>query len=232
MLRTIRRWMTARASSVADQRESGVPESRGSVQARALTCARTAEGEKARPAGSGRIPEGRPRPAAPPPLAHRPVGAAHSVGNSRIAPLRMLVGQEQDLRPHHLRLRRGATTAETPELPVFGSREGHLVSRFGSATRPALAPHRTDDSAPASETLKAGCPAPAATCRIITALFRPDSQTEHEHQRRSLAARDDHEQRLVVVAGHHHVFAVTEALQDLADVQRVVDDQHAVGGVL
>ena len=47
MRRTIWRWTTAQASSEVDQRESGLPESRGSVQANAVTCARTAEGEKA-----------------------------------------------------------------------------------------------------------------------------------------------------------------------------------------
>jgi hypothetical protein len=32
MLGTIRRWMTAQASALADQRESGLPDSRGKVQ--------------------------------------------------------------------------------------------------------------------------------------------------------------------------------------------------------
>src|SRR5215472_2087105 len=50
MFATIPRWITARASSLADQRDSGLPESRGKVQARAVTRARTAEGKKARPA--------------------------------------------------------------------------------------------------------------------------------------------------------------------------------------
>jgi hypothetical protein len=36
--------LIAGTSSVTDQRESGLPESRGSVQANAVTCARTAEG--------------------------------------------------------------------------------------------------------------------------------------------------------------------------------------------
>jgi hypothetical protein len=66
----------------------------------------------------------------------------------------MLVGQEQDLCPHHFRVRRGATTGETFELPVFGSCEGHLVSRFGSATLPDVASHRAEDNAAESEKLK------------------------------------------------------------------------------
>ena len=85
MRRTMPRRTTARASSVADQRESGLPECRGRVQASAVTCARTAEGEKAWSPGRRRVLQSRPRPAAPPPPAHRPVGAAHGPGNGRVA---------------------------------------------------------------------------------------------------------------------------------------------------
>ena len=53
MRRTMPRRTTARASSVADQRESGLPESRGRVQASAVTCARTARGKKRGPPGRG-----------------------------------------------------------------------------------------------------------------------------------------------------------------------------------
>jgi hypothetical protein len=49
MFETMPRWITVRASSPADQRDSGLPESRAKVQARAVTRARIAEGKKAWP---------------------------------------------------------------------------------------------------------------------------------------------------------------------------------------
>ena len=160
MRRTMPRWITARASSGTDQRESGLPKSRGSVQANAVTCARTAEGEKAWTPGPGRVLEGRPRPAPPPPFADRPICAAHGSGNSGVAPLRMLVGQEQDPRSHDLRMRGGATARQTLELSVLGRPKSHLPSRFGS-TAPAEAtsrcPHRTQDSTGLSMTPKTRC---------------------------------------------------------------------------
>lgn len=155
MRRTMPRRTTARASSVADQRESGLPESRGRVQASAVTCARTAEGEKAWSPGPRRVLQGRPGPAAPPPLAHRPIGAAHGPGNGCVAPVRVLIGQEQDLRPHHFRIGGGATTGEALELPVLGRRQRHLVLRLRStALRDAPSPgaHQTHDSAGPSGT--------------------------------------------------------------------------------
>ena len=160
MRRTMPRWMTARASSGTDQRESGLPKSRGSVQANAVTCARTAEGEKAWTPGPGRVLEGRPRPAPPPPFADRPIRAAHGSGDRGVAPLRVLVGQEQNPRSHDLRMRGGATARQTLELSVLGRRKSHLPSRFGS-TAPAEAtsrcPHRTQDSTGLSMTPKTRC---------------------------------------------------------------------------
>src|SRR4029077_10364771 len=104
MRRTMPRWMTARASSETDHRESGLPESRGKVQANAVTCARTAEGKQAWTPGPGRVLEGRPRSAPPPPFTDRPIRAAHRPGDGGVAPLRVLIGQEQNLRAHHLRM--------------------------------------------------------------------------------------------------------------------------------
>ena len=150
MRRTMPRWTTARASSVADQRESGLPESRGSVQASAVTCARTAEGEKAWSTGAWRVLQGRPRPAAPPPLAHRPIRATHGPGNGRVAPIRVLIGQQQNLRPHHFGIGSGATAGQTLERPILGRRQGHLVLRLRSTAlrdASALRTHRTHDSA-------------------------------------------------------------------------------------
>ena len=141
MRRTMPRRTTARASSEVDQRESGLPESRGRVQASAVTCARTAEGEKAWSPGPRRVLQRRPRPAASPPLAHRPIGAAHGPGNGRVAPVRVLIGQEQDLGPHHFGIGGGATTGETLELPVLGRRQRHRVLRLRStALRDAPSP--------------------------------------------------------------------------------------------
>jgi hypothetical protein len=150
MRRTMPRWTTARTSSVTDHRESGLPKSRGKVQANAVTCARTAEGEKAWTPGPRRVLEGRPRPAPPPPFADRPIRAAHRPGDGRVAPLWVLIGQEQNLRAHHLRMRSSATAGQALELAVLGCRESHLPSRFGSAPTaeaPSPGTHRTHDSA-------------------------------------------------------------------------------------
>ena len=120
MRRTMPRWTTARTSSVTDQRESGLPESRGRVQANAVTCARTAEGQKARTPGPWRVLQGRTRPAPPPPFADRPIRAAHGSGNGGVAPLRVLVGQEQNLRsaqPPH-----GGRCDGAPDAGALGTR--------------------------------------------------------------------------------------------------------------
>ena len=141
---------TARTSSVTDHRESGLPESRGKVQANAVTCARTAEGKKAWTPGPGRVLEGRPRSAPPPPFTDRPIRAAHRPGDGGVAPLRVLIGQEQNLRAHHLRMRSGATACQALELAVLGCRERHLPSRFGSAPAteaPSRCTHPSHDSA-------------------------------------------------------------------------------------
>src|SRR5215468_8641364 len=100
MRETMPRCITADASSRADQRDSGLPESRGNVQASAVTRARTAEGEKARPPQPPGFLIRRPRATAAPPLAHRPIGTADGPGNGDdVAPLGMLVGQQADFRP-------------------------------------------------------------------------------------------------------------------------------------
>ena len=150
MRRTMPRWMTARTSSVTDHRESGLPDSRGKVQANAVTCARTAEGKKAWTPGPGRVLEGRPRSAPPPPFADRPIRAPDGPGDGGVAPLRVLIGQEQNLRAHHLRMRGGATACQALELAVLGCRERHLPSRFGSAPAteaPSRGTHPSHDSA-------------------------------------------------------------------------------------
>jgi hypothetical protein len=132
MRETILRWITAEASSLADQRDSGLPESRGNVQARAVTRARTAEGEKARPTWPRGFLIRRPRAAAPPPLPRRPVGTAHGPGNGDVTPLGMLVGQQEDLRPHHLGVGCCPKSADAFELSVFRSGKSNAALRFRS----------------------------------------------------------------------------------------------------
>jgi hypothetical protein len=120
------------------------------VQANAVTCARTAEGEKAWSTAPGSVQEHRPCPAAPPPFAHRPIGAADGPGNGRVAPIRVLIGQKQDLRPHHFRIGSGATTGEVLEFSVLRRRQGDLVSRLRPTAlpnAPAPSTHRRHDSA-------------------------------------------------------------------------------------
>src|SRR5262252_6062849 len=121
MSETMPRWMTAPASSLADQRDSGLPESRGNVQASAVTRARTAEGKKARPAG----PRGF--------LVHRPPlgcgGATCApsdrrsppLGQWRRTPVRMLVRQQEDLCPNHFGEWCCPKPADAFELPVLRS---------------------------------------------------------------------------------------------------------------
>src|SRR5512138_1024510 len=121
--------MTTRASSPADQRDSGLPESRGNVQARAVTRARTAEGEKARPTGPRGFLVRRPRSAAAAPLAYRPVRTAHCPGNRHVTPVWMLVGPQQDLGPHDFSVWGGPQPADAFELSVFRSGKSNATLR-------------------------------------------------------------------------------------------------------
>jgi hypothetical protein len=130
-----------RASSAADQRESGLPESRGRVQARAVTCTLTREGEKTGRAPSGGFFEGRPGPAPLTPFADRPICAAHGAGNGRVAPVGVLVGQEQDLRPHDLGMRGRTKPGKVLERFVLGSGKRDLMPRLGSSVQGAILLH-------------------------------------------------------------------------------------------
>src|SRR5215813_9198428 len=138
--------MTARASSLADQRDSGLPESRGNVQASAVTRARTAEGEKARPARPRGFLIRRPRSATAPPLPYRPVPTAHGPGNGHVTPLGMLVGEQEDLRPDHLRVGSCPKSADAFELSVFRSSESNAALRFRSPRTRGLFAHRSLES--------------------------------------------------------------------------------------
>src|SRR5262249_44093271 len=146
MRETIRRSITADASSLADQRDSGLPESRGNVQTRAVTRARTAEAEKARPTWPRGFLLRWPRAAAAPPLAHRPVGAADGAGNGDVAPVGMFVGQQEDLRSHHLRVWRGPKSADAFEFSVFRSRKSNAALRFRSPRTRGFSAHRSLES--------------------------------------------------------------------------------------
>ena len=157
MLGTMLRSMTARARSAADQRERGLPESRGSVQARAVTRARTTEGKKTRPARPGRVPDHRPRPAPAAPLAHRPIGTAHRPGNRRVTPLRVLVCQQEDLGSHHLSVGRAAKAADPLKFSVLWRGEANSALRLWSPSSRDIAPHcslRSDDSRGRPQDLK------------------------------------------------------------------------------
>ena len=151
------RWMTARASSPADQRDSGLPESRGNVQARAVTRARTAEGKKARPTWPRGFLIRRPRPAAAAPLAHSPVGTAHRPGNCHVTPVWMLVRPQEDLRPHHFRVWCCPKTADAFEFSVLRSGESNATLRFWPSRSREFAAHRplkSDDIRSGFEDLK------------------------------------------------------------------------------
>src|SRR5215471_4323988 len=157
MRETIRRWITADASSLADHRDSGLPESRGNVQARAVTRARTAEGKKARPPWPRSFLIRRPRAAAAPPLPYRPVGTAHGPGNGHVTPLGMLVGQQEDLCPHDLRVGCGPKSADAFEVSVFRSGQSNAALRFWSPRTRGFSAHRSlesDDSKRSSKDLK------------------------------------------------------------------------------
>src|SRR6516225_11845543 len=113
-----RAWTVA-ATSVLDQRESGRPESRGRVHARAVTCARWTEGKKTRLPRRRGIPESRPVPGPGAPGADRSIGTADRLRDRRVAPLGMLIGQEQNLRPDPLGGRRGAPPSQPPKRRVL-----------------------------------------------------------------------------------------------------------------
>jgi hypothetical protein len=153
----IRRWRTARTSSAADQRERGLPRSRGRVQARAVTCARTEEGKKAWPPWPRGLLDGRPRPAPFAPLADRPVRAAHGAGDRGVAPVGMLVSQEENFRPDHFRIWGRPDSRNAPELLVLRSRETNPMPGSRSSAQRDLAAHGApwaDDTRRAFEDLK------------------------------------------------------------------------------
>jgi len=157
MLETMPRWITARANSAADQRDSGLPESRGSVQARAVTRARAAEGEKARPPGPRRFLERRPRPASAAPFAHCPVCTAHRPRDGRVGPVRLLVREQQYLGPHDLSVGGPAEARHALELFVLVSSESDAALRLRSARSRDFSAHRplkSDDIKRGVEDLK------------------------------------------------------------------------------
>jgi hypothetical protein len=84
--------MTRAANSLADQRDNGWPLSAGSVQASAVTCARTADEKKARRTAACRVLPTNGRLTAGAPLANRPQRTAQRARNIDVRPLRVLIG--------------------------------------------------------------------------------------------------------------------------------------------
>jgi hypothetical protein len=123
-----------RTISAADQRESGRPDSRGNVQARAVIWALTVEGKKAR----------RPRPlrfgqrsGGPPPLApflNRAHCCPQLPGNLGVVPVRVCVGGEDDLGPQDTTVAgRFAETHKVPQVLEFFKGERNRLRWLGSS---------------------------------------------------------------------------------------------------
>jgi hypothetical protein len=53
----------------------------------------------------------------------------------------MLIGQQQDLRANHFRMRGSTETGQMLEGSVFGSRERNLMPRLGSSAQEAILLH-------------------------------------------------------------------------------------------
>ena len=97
MLETIPRWTASFPNSEEDQRDNGLPDSTGRVQASAVIWARWAEGKKSWGAHSGSIPDdGIPAPSLAP-LPNRPVVRSDFSRDLHVAPARMFPGQKQNL---------------------------------------------------------------------------------------------------------------------------------------
>ena len=140
------RWAIAdRTISAADQRESGRPDSRGNVQARAVIRALTVEGKKARGPRPLRFGQ---RSAVPPPLApflNGPHGGPQLTGRLGVVPLRVFVGDEDDLGPNHAAMAGCFSKATEPlELRELFKGERNRCCWFRSSWhgRPSAAPVR------------------------------------------------------------------------------------------
>lgn len=132
MRETIPRSLAVWASSAEDQRESGLPDSCGSVQANAVIWARTVEGKKARGARTWRFCKDGTVPARRSPFADGRDVTPHLTGNRGVVPRGVLISQNEDLRPHHLEVGRLAQTSEVLKSCIFLSRKSYDMVRLGS----------------------------------------------------------------------------------------------------
>ena len=133
MCEAMPRWSASFASSAEDQRDKGLPDSTGRVQARAVIWARWAEGKKARDPGPRPVGEGGHLLPAAAPGSNRPIGASHVLGDRAIVPVRMFVGQQDALRTYHLRMTDSCPRASHAlKLFVCLIRKRNNVGRFGA----------------------------------------------------------------------------------------------------
>jgi len=145
MAGTMRVAIADRAISAADQRESGRPDSRGNVQARAVMRALAVEGKQARRARPLRFGQ---RPGGPPPLApllHSAHRRSQPPGNLGVVPLRVFVGGKDDLGPKDATMAgRFSEATETLELLEFfqGKRNGFCWFRSSWHRNPSPVPAR------------------------------------------------------------------------------------------
>lgn len=107
------------ASSDEDQRESGLPDSLGKVQASAVICALCIEGKKTRGSRARFLLKGRAVTAGCPAAAHRDHGTSGLFSDGGIVPIGMLIGQNQNFRAHDLGMRRFAQPRDMLKICVF-----------------------------------------------------------------------------------------------------------------
>lgn len=133
MLEAIPFSLTTAVSSLLDQRDSGFPESRGNVQARAVTWVLWVEEKKTGAPRPWCFLQQRTFPAARPPLAHGPDGASCLFGDCGIVPLGMFVSQDQNLSSDHLGMWCFSESGDILKLLVFLCSESNRMLGFGAA---------------------------------------------------------------------------------------------------
>jgi len=139
----------ARTISAADQRESGRPDSRGNVQARAVIRALAVEGKKARGAGPLRFGH---RPGGPPslaPLLHGAHRRAQLPGDLGVVPRGVFVGGQEDLGPNDAAMAgRFSQTHQVLESLEFFQRKRNRLRWLGSSGHacPSSLPNRGTQS--------------------------------------------------------------------------------------
>lgn len=120
------------ANSVEDQSDKGLSNSRGSVQARAVTWALSVEGKKTRCSRTFRTFDGAFLPPAAPPFLYCPKCATYCSGNLMAGPIRMFIGGNNDFCSNNFGMRRFEKSSDVFKFFIFFCSQFDFVSGFGS----------------------------------------------------------------------------------------------------